>query len=71
MKHSANSVGDGAMATFHRTILVGCIGASRTDIVVVLIEYLANLGVVIQFPSLIEKDVLLRDLRRVMFKEMP
>ena len=57
VEHSAESIGNGKMSTFNRTVLIGAVRTGWMDLVVEFVEELENLRVSIQFPSLIHVDV--------------
>jgi hypothetical protein len=56
-EHQVKGVTNGLMRPFHRTILVGGIGTCGTDVIAITFEEAANLGILVQFASLVKVDV--------------
>jgi hypothetical protein len=52
------SIANRLMRALHRSVLMRGVGASRVDIITEFLEEIANLGVVIEFPTLIHVNVL-------------
>ena len=58
------------MAMLHWSILVRSISTRRANFISMVLEQLANLGVTIQFTSLVHMDILAMAVRRVLLEEL-
>jgi hypothetical protein len=61
MEHSAESVANCLMSPFDRSVLMGTVSSSGTDIVAKACKEGTDFGVVVQLAALVKKDVLTSD----------
>lgn len=66
-QHGAKGVPNGLMSSFHGAILMGAIGTSRTNGIAMALEKSADFLVVVQFSTLVEVDILARDVWSMLF----
>jgi hypothetical protein len=65
VEHGSKRITNRLVSAFNGSILVGTISTSDTDFVAKTFEEGADLGVVVEFPALVEHDVLTSNTRRV------
>ena len=64
-EHSVESITNGLIGAFDRSILVGTVGSSSANGIAKLLKKGANFWIVVKFPALVEIDVLIGDARGV------
>ena len=53
------------MSALDRTILMGRIGSSRMDLIVMICKHVKNIGITIQLTTLIHKYILVAQIRAI------
>ena len=69
-EHGTDGIGDGEVTTFHRAILVGSISASGANFISKPLKKLLHVRVVVQFASLVKKNILVATARGMFLQEM-
>ena len=61
-EEGTNGIGDSQMSTFNRSILIGSVGTSRTNLKTMATKKGSNLRIVVEFTALIQVDIFSRAL---------
>jgi hypothetical protein len=64
-EHGTEGIADGLVCSLDRAILVRTVCAGGADSIAVFFEKSTDLWIVIEFSSLIERDIFIRDVRGV------